>query len=90
MLYVDYGTVGEVEKKEVRFLHKRFSQDPVYAHRGCLDRCKPNDGIWSLEAMEKFTQHLSEFFAIPIMAKVTNINSEVRTLQFFRSNQKDY
>ncbi|XP_055310115.1 uncharacterized protein LOC129573532 [Sitodiplosis mosellana] len=79
VLYVDYGTVGEVEKKAVRFLHKRFSQDPIYAHRGCLDKCKPNDGIWTLKAMEAFTQRLIEFFTLPIMAKVMNVNVEEKT-----------
>lgn len=77
VFYVDYGTVGEVQKKEVRFLHKRFSQHPIYAHRACLDRCKPNEGIWTLEAMEEFTKRVTSFFTDPIMAKVLNVNLEV-------------
>lgn len=82
MFYVDYGTIGEVENKNVRFLHKRFSQDPIFANRGCLDRCKPNNGIWSLEAMEAFSQRLLEYFEIPMLAKVTNVNAEVRFFPF--------
>lgn len=77
MFYVDYGTVAEVAKKNVRFLAKNFSKQPCYALRGCLDRVKPNDGIWSIEAMNEFEKRLHEFFSIAILAKVTAINAAV-------------
>lgn len=77
MFYVDYGTVDEVKKENIRFLCKRFSRDPIYAHRGCLDRCKPNHGIWTLESMNAFANHVIAFSSIPIMARVTNVNEMV-------------
>lgn len=87
IFYVDYGTVAEVPKKDVRFLHKRYSTDPIFAHRGCLDKCKPNNGIWTFEAMNAFTQRLIEHYDKPIMAKVTNINAQVKCHSFLHHSQ---
>ncbi|XP_031629248.1 uncharacterized protein LOC116344710 [Contarinia nasturtii] len=82
VFYVDYGTLDEVEKKNVRFLNKRFSKSPIYAHRGCLDRCKPNDGIWTFEAMNVFEQRMNVFKDTVVLVKLTNVNVQEKTLYF--------
>lgn len=81
MFYVDYGTVGHVEKKKVRFLMKEFSKDPIYALRGCLDSVKPNEGIWTLEAMTEFTNYLEPYCSVTMLTKVTAVNAAVSRLQ---------
>lgn len=53
--------------------------------RGCLDRVKPNLGIWSLDAMDEFNQRLEAFFQTPILAKVTGINATVRDVSIFKT-----
>lgn len=83
VFYIDYGTIAEVAKENIRFLEKSFSKPPSFAVRGCLDRVKPNRGIWSLDAMVEFNQRLEAFFSLPILAKVTGINATVRDIQKF-------
>lgn len=83
MFYVDYGTVSETYKKDVRFLDKQFATQPAYALRGCLDRVRPNDGIWTYEAMLEFLDRLKDFFLVEILGKVTLLNLLVCFAIFF-------
>lgn len=77
MFYVDYGTVSETFKKDIRFLDKQFAAQPAFALRGCLDRIRPNDGVWTYQAMECFSNALKEFFVVPMLGKATLLNLPV-------------
>lgn len=91
VFYVDYGTVGEVFKKDVRFLHKNFSNRPALAFRGCLDRVRPNDGLWTFEAMDAFNVRLEQFANVPILAKITAVNAPVsNTMLIFFNIDTDF
>lgn len=83
VFYVDFGTVGEIFKRDVRFLGKQFAKHPAFAMRGCLDHIRPNDGIWTLEAMVAFNEHVQKFSEVGVLAKVTNVNSPVSGTVFF-------
>lgn len=74
---MDFGTVGEVFKKDVRFLGKQFAKHSAFAMRGCLDNIRPNDGIWTLKSMNAFNDHVGKFGECGVLAKVTNVNSPV-------------
>lgn len=77
VFYVDYGTVSEAFKKDIRFLDKQFATQPAFAIRGCLDRVRPNDSVWTFHAMEIFENALKEFFTVPMLGKVTLLNLPV-------------
>lgn len=81
VFYVDYGTVSEAYKKDTRFLDIRFAAEPAFALRGCMDRVRPNDGIWTLKAMDDFLERLKDYFTVPILAKVTLLNLPVSTAE---------
>lgn len=71
---MDFGNVEEVNKKDVRYLAKRFAIHPAFALRGCLDYVRPVDGTWTFEAMERFYDHIRSFPGARFLAKVTNLN----------------
>lgn len=82
MFYVDYGTVSVTYKSDIRFLDKQFAAQPVFALRGCLDRVRPKNGIWTYKSMEDFLQRLKEFFTVPILGKATLMNFPVSLIYF--------
>lgn len=78
MFYVDYGTVDEVLNKNVRFLLKEFSRLPALVTRGCLDRIRPKEGVWTLQAMEFFMNKVMDCSESQTMfARVTAFNQQV-------------
>lgn len=75
---MDYGTVSEVLKDGIRFLSKQFSQLPAMATRGCIDRIRPKEGVWTLPAMNYFTKKMEEYsVGTTLLARITAINREV-------------
>ena len=51
----DYGTIGMVNKKHIKFLFKSYLQYPRYALRGRFVNLKPfGERIWSENKVEKF------------------------------------
>lgn len=77
---MDYGTVSEIPKENVRFLYKEYSKYPAYAHRGCLDKCKPIYGIWTMQAMDEFIERVKQFYEVAVLANVTHLNLPVSKL----------
>lgn len=82
MFFVDYGTVSKTYKTDIRFLDKQFANQPAYALRGCLDRVRPNDGIWTYEAMNDFVDRVKDFFAVAVLGKATLLNLPVSLMIF--------
>lgn len=78
LLYIDYGTIGEVKMDELRFLSKQFSNQPALVNRGCLDKVRPVHGIWSMEAIQYFMHVINvECLNIEVLARITAVNQKV-------------
>lgn len=78
VLYIDYGTIGEVKMDELRFLSKQFSKQPPLVTRGCLDKVRPTHGIWSMDAIKVFMHMINDDCQnIEVLARITAVNQKV-------------
>lgn len=77
VFYVDYGTVSEIPKGDVRFLAKEFAKLPSFAHRGCLENLIPKHGSWTIETLKQFASMMEPYRYGGITATVTAINAGV-------------
>lgn len=74
---MDYGTVAEVAKTDLRFLAKEFAVLPAFGRRGILDNIKPTFGTWTINTMHFFASLMKLYRYDMISGTITNINEEV-------------
>lgn len=72
---MDYGTVGNIDVVNIKYLHSQFLQIPSQAFRGTLSHIKPIDLHWTPEASECFLSLIRDKV---LFAKITEINEEVK------------
>ncbi|KAG5877268.1 hypothetical protein JTB14_009764 [Gonioctena quinquepunctata] len=88
VVYIDYGTVAKVSKKELCFLHEKFTKLPAQAIRCRLANiCPPEKGApWSRESSRAFRQLIARK---ELTAKVSRINWMDQYLEIFLADVTD-
>ena len=70
VLFIDFGTVGDIKLQKVRFLTEEFLSLPCFAQRGVLSFVQPDNGQWNEESMKYFKKSfLSKKFEAKIFKK---------------------
>lgn len=77
VLFVDYGTVSEVEIQHIKYLQNRFAQTPVQAIRGSLSHIKPVAPVWQKKAIEEFLSLVAEIF---LYGQIVEIDEKEKTV----------
>lgn len=75
-------------KADVRFLSKQFSRAPALANRGCIDRIRPRNGTWTIQAIKDFMEQIFEFMETPLLARITAVNKAVISYHFIALKKK--
>lgn len=79
VLYVDYGTSSCISFKDLRTLHKKFAEAPIYSFKCKMYNIKPIDNeSWTEECLEFFYQSIfNEIFVAEVVEIVDEIASVV-------------
>lgn len=87
--FVDYGTQTQVEKKDLRFLHRDFALLPAQAFLGHLSRVVPPNGnkFWDSKANRRF---LALGCVSELRAEVLDVNYEVIEYALYVWIQNDW
>lgn len=75
VFFVDYGTIGEVAIKDLRYLLDTFCSIPKLCYRGTLDFVKPINCRWDTEATSFFISLIED---VKLVAGVSEIDCKVR------------
>ncbi|CAH1402004.1 unnamed protein product [Nezara viridula] len=77
VLYVDYGTSSCISFKDLRTLHKKFAEPPIYSFKCNMYNIKPiNNETWTKECLEFFYQSIfNEIFVAEIVEIINEVAS---------------
>ncbi|XP_014275530.1 tudor domain-containing protein 5 isoform X2 [Halyomorpha halys] len=79
VLYVDYGTTSCIPLEDLRTLHKKFSEPPIYSFKSKMYNVKPiNNEVWTEECLEFFYQSIfNEIFVAEIVEIINEVASVI-------------
>lgn len=88
LLFVDYGTVGMVHKKNIKFLFAHFLDYPRYANRGRFVNLKPpnREKNWNERQVNRFLQKISNVGMKATIVKMDDEEEDVYMLDIIQGN----